>query len=487
MNTTMRIELDTRHMPEGAPIVVACSGGGDSMALLHLVVREAPRKGWEVSVAHFDHGIRADSAEDADFVARRSGELGVPVVTERVEVPPARRGGESLEAAARRLRYGFLRRVMRQRGQGARVVTGHTADDQAETVALRLERKAGLRGLRGILPCRRDGIVRPLLRVRRRDLRAWLEREGIAWREDPTNRDLSIPRNLWRRRIEGLSEQMQGNLMGACDVLTTASRRLYPHLSGLAGWWAAREPSRPLMPGEFLLESPRRCGHFSGLDHALLDAALKAAGADPRTVSRRLRRVLVQRLRPAPAASQEGGLYRAASGIWVESITEGLLFSTRADPHWDRGGGPVTSFPLGRALRETVEIDLPRGGRVRGAPLPAREGAREGIPGEPDGTSRIVVDASALPDVLRIRYPQGGDRMVPFGMEGRRRLKDLMREAGVPRLRRGRLPVMVRGREILWLGGVRASEASRADPASDRLVVLEFRMDGSRGGGYRDG
>jgi tRNA(Ile)-lysidine synthase len=169
--------------------VLAVSGGPDSTALMHAAAQLAPARGWRLQVAHLDHAMRDASAADADALAAAAAALGLPVVVERTMVRElAAEEHRSIEDAGRRARYRFLERLAEDHGPDALIATAHTADDQAETVLLRLARGAGLRGVRGI-PERRGRIVRPFLRERRMHLRAGLDAAGIAYRDDPTNLD----------------------------------------------------------------------------------------------------------------------------------------------------------------------------------------------------------------------------------------------------------------------------------------------------------
>jgi tRNA(Ile)-lysidine synthase len=181
-------------------VLVGCSGGGDSVALLHLLHRMSPKRRPGLLVAHLDHGMRRGSAADRAFVERLAARLEIPSVADRRVVPDLRRRGESPEQAARRVRRAFLLEVARQTG-ATHVALGHTLDDQAETILMRLARGSGpsaLLGMRGAGP---GPIVRPLLAIERADIRAWLQRRRIAFREDPSNRDLKFDRNYVRAKV----------------------------------------------------------------------------------------------------------------------------------------------------------------------------------------------------------------------------------------------------------------------------------------------
>lgn len=191
---------ESRLLRTSGPLVVACSGGSDSVALLRLLDRLAPAFGWTLVVFHASHGLRKEEGVlDARFVADLAAALRLPLAFRTFETSELRRGGESLEAAARRLRYDALLGLREDLGAGARVVTGHTRDDQAETVLLNLSRHSG-RNRGGIRELRPDGVARPLLRFLRGELRAFLNSEGQGWREDQSNADLRFARNRIRHR-----------------------------------------------------------------------------------------------------------------------------------------------------------------------------------------------------------------------------------------------------------------------------------------------
>lgn len=182
-------------------MVVGLSGGSDSIALVRLLLELAEYGSYVVvGAAHLNHRLRASSEEDEAFCGRFAGRHGLPFVAERADVRGyAAAERLSLEDAARRLRYAFLDRVAARFGAD-RIAVGHTQDDQAETVLLRLMRGAGLTGLAGIQP-RRGPVVRPLLDVTDADLQSYLRDLGEAWVEDETNADLGIPRNRIRHRV----------------------------------------------------------------------------------------------------------------------------------------------------------------------------------------------------------------------------------------------------------------------------------------------
>ena len=205
--------------PGAATLLLAVSGGGDSVALLRLLAGSSYRLHVTLHVAHFDHALRPESADDAAFVRELAERLGLPFYSARVEVARvAEQRGWNLEDAARRLRYDFLARTAKRVGADA-VVTAHTRDDQAETVLLQLLRGAAF--LSGIPP-RRGKVVRPLLGVLRSDLQDFLRKLGQPFRDDPTNADTWRTRAWLRHEVlpllRGRYPSLADNLAGLAEL-----------------------------------------------------------------------------------------------------------------------------------------------------------------------------------------------------------------------------------------------------------------------------
>jgi tRNA(Ile)-lysidine synthase len=229
---------------DDAEIVLAVSGGPDSMAMLHgasrLVARSDRR--WQLRVAHLDHALRPESATDAMFVTDAALALDLPCEVRRTDVSAlARAEGRSLEDAAREARYRFLELVA---AGDALIATAHTADDAAETVLLNLLRGSGLAGARGI-PGTRGRIVRPLLAERRAELRLLLDEAGIGYRLDPSNADPAHLRNRVRGELLPLLEQLRP---GAVERIG-AFARLAADDNGLLDELAAAELARRTVDG----------------------------------------------------------------------------------------------------------------------------------------------------------------------------------------------------------------------------------------------
>jgi tRNA(Ile)-lysidine synthase len=428
----------------GETVLVALSGGCDSTALLHALRVLAPALRLRLHALHVDHGLRPESVAEADAVQRAAARMDVAVEIARVAVE---RTG-SLEEAARRARYAALD-ACAGRVDADRIALGHTADDQAETVLMRMLEGAGVRGLAGI-PAVRGRIIRPLIEVRRAPLAAWLREAGLTWIEDPSNRDLRFTRNRLRHAV------LPG-LAAAGDDVVGALNRVARQARGAA---------------EALAEvAARELGRLARQEDGGLTMARSALAALPPTLAGEVLR---------QAAAGLGG--RASLRAWEH---RGLARAL-ADP------APRRPFRLG-GVRVEVSGDRIRLGRqpgpalgVRAMPLPGRVALDEIgralvarlVPAEayavPRQADRVAFDADALPGELTVRARVPGDRFRPFG-GGERRLKGVLIDARVPRWERDRLPLVVAGGEIVWVAGVR--RGAQAPVGNQTVRVLELALE----------
>lgn len=286
-----RVELTFRRaalrlIPEGTALLLAVSGGADSVALLHLVTRLAGRRGLRAGVAHLDHGLRRGSRADRRFVERLAADAGWPAVTDRRDVTAARRRDESLEEAARRVRREFLLDVARSWGADV-VATGHTLDDQAETVLMRFVRGAGPAALAGIAERGPGPFVRPLLGLEKTDLTAWLDGRGLAYRDDPSNRDPRFDRNRVRHRVmpllaRELNPRAARHLVEAAERLRADAE----YLDAAAGIELQRLMRRTRSPA-IAVDAAGLAGLPGPLAARAARLAMLRAGADPRRIGAR--------------------------------------------------------------------------------------------------------------------------------------------------------------------------------------------------------
>lgn len=424
----------------GAHLLVAVSGGPDSTALLAGLAELAPVRGLRLTAAHVDHGLRgAESAADRGRAEHLARTLGVPFRWRQAAVAP----GPALEARARRARYAALE-ALAQETEAARIVTGHTRDDQVETVLLRLLRGAGRGGLAG-MRARRGQLWRPLLAVTRADVRRFLAERGLAFAVDRSNADLRHARNRVRRLLVPWLEAELNPRLG--PALAALAARLDDEERFLAAAAAAR--------AAVLEEGP---------------ALAAAVGAEPPALGRRIVRawLTAQTGRMAAAHHVERVLDLARGRARGTVTLPGPARVVReGDWLWCRPGREARAEPFEAPIAPGERVGDPAGRWVLAlsAPRPASADDLLGV-----GPTRAVFDADALPPTLLVRTPRPGDR-VHLAHLGTRKLQDVLVDAHVPREARGGLPLLVGDGTVLWVAGVVRSSAALLGPGTRRVVV----------------
>ncbi|PAP77171.1 tRNA lysidine(34) synthetase TilS [Rubrivirga marina] len=406
-------------------VLVAVSGGLDSVTLL----RTLSGLGQPLVACHVDHQLRPGSEEDGAFVATLAADLGVLVERVAVEVPPG-----NVQAEARRVRYAALAEAARQHACPF-VATGHTADDQAETVLAALVRGAGLRGLAGVPPARPLGegtmLVRPMLDLRRAEVEVEARAQGWTWRDDPSNASKVYSRNWLRHNVMPLLESMGGQEVASRIAASADAARAAGDLVRLWLEGASDGPDRLRLDALADLSEAAR---------ALVLAEAVAAWAP--SVSRS--RPLLERLARLPEAQVGTRVDAAGLRVWREAD------ALRFDPEPGIGpGGSLVVTPL-RAVPASFSAD------------PLEE----------------IVDADAVAGAVETRRWRDGDRIRPLGLHGSQLVSDLLRDRGVPRADRDRVPVVLVGGDVAWVVGHRLAAFAAVRPDTTRAVRWTWRADG---------
>jgi tRNA(Ile)-lysidine synthase len=411
-----------------ARVLVALSGGLDSVVLLHLLRFPLRDRVGTLSAAHLDHGMRPDSPADVRWVQGLCRAWDVPLTRGRAD--PAPRS----EAEARDVRYSFLERAADQLASDALILTAHHADDQAETVLFRLARGTGLRGLRGIAP-RRGRIVRPLLPFSRRALEAYAMAAGLAWRTDPTNLDLRYDRNRIRHRVLPELERARPGATRALAAMASRARAAE----------AAMDEILDRLEGDLVLDATEagetlaRDGLLAYHPHLrarLLRRLLRRHGAAP---GRAGTRAALEFITSGPS----GGSLDLRAGVRLERDFDRIRIAAPAPASAPAGGSDAADVP--------VRIAGPESGTgravVAGRSLDVWWGS---IPVEA-GLATVALAAPRFPLLLRSWQP--GDR-IRLGY-GTKKLKKLLAERRLDRRERSRVPVLVDGTgEVLWVVGL---------------------------------
>ena len=469
-------------------VVVAVSGGADSVSLLHILTAWQEEMGMKLHVAHLDHQLRAsESARDAEYVADLAASLGVPVTVGRRDVAAYGRASScSTEEAARELRYDFLAGVAGDVG-ARRVVIGHTRDDQVETVLMHILRGSGISGLRGLGPCSpmppcRSGlqvkalgllVIRPLLDVTRQETLSYCREHQLAPQADSSNLCRSFLRNRLRLELLPLLRTYNSNV----DQALLRLSRIASDDSSFIEREALKLCAEVCRP---------ECGslHLDKEKMAFLPAALQ---------SRLIGLAVVEVL--GDARDIEGNHIEAIRSLLTKpvgkevSLPRGLVCQSRYGEVVIAGGERRShvacrtevgvewgSVPLLRgesALEVPGETLLP-GWRVLASTISRHtdttpfhhEGNRDNLVAE--------FDLHELEGGIFVRRRQPGDRFQPLGMRAHKKLQDFMVDAKIPSLWRDRIPVVCSSGGIIWLVGWRIDDRVKVTQATRELLRLEF-------------
>ena len=448
------------RLASGARVLVALSGGADSVALACLMADLQRRGDWSLAgLAHVNHQLRGAEADgDEAFSAEVARQLGVPFRSTRRDVTAlAAERHESIEAAARRARYAWLSQVAGELG-ATHIATGHTMDDQAETVLLRLLRGAGTRGLSGVRATR-GTIIRPLLECRRVQLREFLAQRGQPFREDASNTDRTIARNRIRHELLPVVETIGPGAVAALARTATLAADDERFLSGQATHLMRTHVSFDVHGAEI----PR--------------VALRTM---PPSIARRVLRQSIEQVAPAEALRLTSrhleAVMRAVRdadtrhvdlpGVWVDVSAAVLRL------------GHIEHGSVAMSAGEAFDYELPVPGTVqiiqagwtisavrRDQTVAAGVESREAL--------SIAVPWQLLDGRLRVRNRWPGDRIKPIGAVGRKKLQDLMVDLKIPRAARDRVPVVVdaSGR-VVWVVGVAMADEFRVTAPEAEVVVF---------------
>ncbi|MFO7767287.1 MAG: tRNA lysidine(34) synthetase TilS [Pelovirga sp.] len=433
-------------------LIVAVSGGVDSVVLLHLLDRIArsrsDRPPLNLQAFHLNHQIRSEAAADARFVSNLCRQLNIPCHSVSRDVPAlAKMEKVSLEMAGRKVRRELLQRLADQQGADL-IALGHHRDDQVETFVLRLTRGSGLSGLAAM--AERDGIWwRPLLNCSRRQIRDYARQQQLDWREDASNQDPTFVRNTLRMQVVPLLEKINPRLD---ERITELSRQI---ASEEDYWQRQLQETFPLMVVatqdglrlsrirlldchralrlRLLREAVRQvCGHLEGVEAIHLRA--------------------ISDLLDGPRSQAQLDL----PGCWV---------ARRYNHLWLRNDPPDPPVPFDLPVQIPGETYLPDGRKLV-VTLVERPQA--------ETRESVCFDLDASGSVMSLRNWQPGDRFAPLGMSGRKRLKRLFSDLHIEKEDRYRVPLLFSGRKLLWVVGVQRSRHAVAGLSSGRTARFEL-------------
>lgn len=427
------------HLPAEGNYLVGLSGGADSVALLLMLLPDIRENRIQVEAVHVNHGLRgAESDEDERFAAALCEREGILFRS----FHPALDGRKD-EATARAARMGCFRRALQETGARA-VLLAHHADDQAETFLMHLMRGAGPEGLEGMKRVQEsDGmrIIRPMLELRRKEIREALQKDGVNWREDSSNRDTAYLRNRVRLELLPLMEEITE---GVTPRICTASRLISEDNDALTA--QASDLCRKAAAGDRIAAKP-----LMEAPNAVLSRTLRMWWREnsPERKERALSAVKTAELagllrKEKGSVNLPGNMHAVRSKEYLHLTTDD---STAAEP------AAVT------------------GAETRFQNYLLKAGPSEGNPGNGLLTQEVP---AGFTDGCVVRNRQPGDRIHPFGSNGSRKLQDYLTDRKIPRPFRDRIPLLCRGQEVLLVCGVGAGQIPDWNPEGRNIRLTWY-------------
>jgi len=449
----------------GDRVLVAVSGGADSVVLLNILRDLKTELNFDIAVAHFDHQMREDSRADAQFVSELAQSMNLVCILGTENVPEfIKTNKRSPEEAARELRYQFLRETAVEQNCNV-VALGHHLDDRAETFLINLLRGSGLEGLSGMPAVRRENglrFVRPLIDCTGDQIRQYASAHKIEFREDPTNSELIYTRNRVRQHLIPLMQDFNPNLSQVLARTSDLLSETHEFVEKLA-----------LCAYEELLKSSD--------DEAVVLDRWKFLAQDSFLAKHVLRRA-VQELKGDLKGLESVHVDRAVeeiekshSGIEVPLMGSFKLFID-ADEICitsDRQTSTITKsyhIELDPTEREPQVLDEIGWGFLFKCVDQIEEFSHNPL--------EAAFDFDKIVGPLTVRNRKPGDRLIPLGMGGRKKIQDLLVDAKIPNRERDQVPILCDQEGILWVVGIRMSERCRVTPQTERvLLVRAFRAE----------
>jgi tRNA(Ile)-lysidine synthase len=448
----------------GERVGVAVSGGPDSVLLLHFMKGLASELGLRQAAVHFNHHLRgAESDGDEQFVRKLASGLEIDFLGGQGEVAKvARERRRNLEATARDLRYRFFFSLLSQ-GRLDKVATAHTANDQAETVLLRLLRGTGSRGLAGIYPILEGKVIRPFLDLTRAQVMLEVANRKLPYRVDASNLDAALQRNRIRQQVlPWLEKEFNPGIIALLKQLADRSRDdeafLEQQVRERAHPWRVREGREEKIPVRPLVEFP------PAIARRVLRQMLQAARGSLLGVTH----THVEALLLFATEAQSGRTLSLPGGLMARKEFDWLVLAPPPTPVSEGGfsypvsvPGELTVAPLGLTFRFKIV-------------------GQEALPKAYNETKLASLDCQTLRGELRLRNWRAGDFFRPAGSRKARKLKDLFREQRIPRLQRTLWPVLESGDQIVWVRGFPPGDGV-APLAESREILLVEELSGTAG------
>ena len=488
----VRKYIEKYHMIEENDLVAAgVSGGADSVCLLHILRRLREEKRFRLLAVHVDHGVRAESAEDAAYVERLCRSLEVPFYLRKVDMNGyAKREGLSSEEAGRLLRYGAFREVLEAQklaGESLKAAVAHNCNDRAETMLFHMFRGSGMKGLASIQPVR-ETVIRPLLCLERKEIEGYLAEHGLQYCQDYTNEEDTYTRNRIRHHILPYAEQ---------EICPGA----VAHMGELA---------------EIVSETER---YLEGQTRRLYELYVEEIGPDSVPVSLHIngtallsedpamyKRVLLtcmehltphrkditgQHINDLVRLMAKDGSKELSFPYGIKAYKEyGRLYLTRMAAQKETGGEENAQCGIGHTcmigwpayeVEVPSEIFVPDEGTFIFSLLEKKAGFCEKEQNIPQNRYTKWFDYDKITTSLILRTRQQGDYLTVDAAMHTKSVKQYMINEKIPKMQRDRMYLLADGEHILWIPGYRISQGYKVDESTERILQVQFKG-GSNGG-----
>nr|WP_317412759.1 tRNA lysidine(34) synthetase TilS [uncultured Solibaculum sp.] len=436
MDNVMSWMQEQNMLQVGEAVVVALSGGADSVSLLYYLKEQSRLMGWKVTAAHFNHRLRGEESDrDEAFCRDLCKRWGIPLQVGSADVQKeVERSGESVEQCARRLRYDFLN----QAAGRAKIATAHTLSDQAETVLLHLSRGAGLRGICGIPPVR-ENIIRPFLRITRDEVEAYCKENSLLFITDSTNSQRDYARNRVRLDVIPTLKEVHPGFLKSIDRCTAWLRDIKDFLERQTEDVLKKAKSGHGYRVEELLKQPAAVRR-----EAIMELIRRAGGK-----AQALHVELVEELLSHPGAADLSGDVRARQ-------QDGLLQVESIVQKDEKESAPIPlkegTFLLSSGVQMTVTA----------VGVDEKENFNKML-------FNNAIDCAKIKGTAMIRRRMPGDRFHPAGRGCGKSLKKLFQEADIPVEQRELIPIVCDEEGILWVGGFGPDERAAIGDGTCRM------------------
>lgn len=438
----------------GDVVLVAVSGGADSICLLNLLNEFKDQLGIKLHVAHLNHLLRRGEAEaDMRFVQSLGQALGLPVAVESIDVEEyAKNNSLGLEAAARVVRYDFLARVA-SNVSATKIAVGHTADDNVETFLMRLLRGSGLKGLCGIPP-QRGNIIRPLIKVWRREIEDYVGSLKLVPRRDHTNYESKYLRNRVRLKLipqlKIYNLNIKEIILQTILLLTDDNSYIESKAEALLATAISSSSSQEIRLSLAVLKNIERPIR----SHVIRQAIGKVRGNLLELSYSHVQEILDK------LEAKERWELNLPGGIFALGSREVLTFSLKP---------PLAVEPVQYRYPLSIpgELEIKEIGKTIRASLVGKKEVT-------DDVAVAFLDHDYLSKKLVVRSRNEGDSFSPLGLRGTKKLQDFFVDEKVPAEARDLVPIVTNGKDIVWVGGMRIDERAKVKKDSKKIVKLEL-------------